>query len=207
VLCNDRFKKDDERVGQFLSLLHGELAKAEKRRLRYRRFSNPALDRQGRQVEAVSNVDMYGVVYRWVRAFHAALYQQPIPQKVNYAIELPFDVVSPIGGAYIVDDGRPRQRALCEETIARNRLTSTIDRLAGWNGKLQYECVWVRTPIHAYCVFWLNFYGWRQLAKINGHSPRDCVGFYQLSLGEMPTQATKESELIMKPGRRSRFGL
>jgi hypothetical protein len=131
VLRNDRFKKDDERVGQFLSILHGKLAQAEKRRLQYRRFSNPALDRQGRQIEAVSDMDMYGVVYRWVRAFHAALYQQPIPTKVNYAIELPFDVVSPIDDSYIADDGRPRQRALCEETIARNRLTRTIDRLDG----------------------------------------------------------------------------
>jgi hypothetical protein len=205
VGCNNLFKIADERVGQFLSLLHGKLAKAEKRRLQYRRFSNPALHSQSRQIEAVSNVNMYGTVWRWVRAFHAALYQQPIPQEAKYAIELPFQVVSPIGDSYIIDDGRPRQRSLCEETINRNRMTRTTDRLVGWNGQLQYECVWVLTPMNAYCVFWLDFYEWRRLANLSGHNQKDCVGFYHSYLSEVPTLATIESQVIAKPGSRSRF--
>ena len=194
--CNSLFSIDDERVGQFLSLLHGRLAPVEKRRLHYGNFSIDSLDRDGRQIGAVCNVDMYGVVQRWVRAFHAALYQQPMPQGVRFAIELPFDVVSPVDGSHIVDDGRPVQREFCEKTIARNRLTRTVDLLAGWSGKLQYTCVWVSTQAHLYCVFGLDFYSWHRMARLSRHKPRDCVGLYTLFPGELPAQASKESNLM-----------
>jgi hypothetical protein len=52
VSCNAFFKKDDERVGQYLAVLHGKLAKPEDRRLQYTHFSNPTLERQGRQIQA-----------------------------------------------------------------------------------------------------------------------------------------------------------
>ena len=159
--CNASFKVDDERTGQFLSILHGKISKPENRRLKYEQFSNPSLAQRGIQSQAVTNVDMYGVVARWIRAFHAALYFHPLPENTRFAIELPFEVISPLeNGQHIIDNGRPRQRTLCEETIASNRLTKTIDRLAAWNGNLRYECVWVLTPLHAYCVFWLDFYNW-----------------------------------------------
>jgi hypothetical protein len=200
--CNAAFKVDDERAGQFLSILHGKLAARENRRLKYKQFFAP-----GKAREAVTNVDMYGVVTRWVRAFHAALYMQPLPPNTRFATELPFEVISPLGdGRHIIDDGRPRQRTLCEETLASNRLTKTIDRLVAWNGKLQYECVWVLTPMHAYCVFWLDFYNWERLARLTGRPPMDCVGLYELPLTDLPAQATTESQIIT--GRRTlQFGL
>ena len=87
-----------------------------------------------------------------------------------------------------------------------NRLTKTIDRLVAWNGKLQYECVWVLTPLHAYCVFWLDFYDWRRLARLTGKPPMDCVGLYELSRTEVPANAAIETQIIT--GRRTRhFGL
>lgn len=200
--CNASFKVDDERVGQFLSLLHGKVPKPENRRLDYKKFFNPAIDR-----EAVTNVDMYGAVIRWVRAFHAALYMQPLPSNTRFAIELPFEVISPLeDGQYIIDNGRLRQRTLCEETLASNRLTRTIDRLAAWNGNLRYECVWVLTALHAYCVFWLDFYNWSRLARLTGKPPMSCVGFYQLSRQELPTTATTESQIITAQ-RTCSFGL
>lgn len=219
VACNESYKVDDERTGQFLAMLHGKVAKKENRRLAYKHFSKPDpsqqevmfehymrayptpsnfdSSQQGGVTEAITNVDMYGVVRRWLRAFHAALYMQPLPLNTKFAIELPFEVISPIeDGSHFIDDGRARQRTLCEETIASNRLTKTIDRLAAWNGNLQYECVWVLTPLHAYCVFWHDFYKWSRLAKLTGGKPRDCVGFYCLSLGELPTQATCGTKII-----------
>lgn len=204
--CNASFKVADERAGQFLSILHGKVPKPENRRLEYKQFSNPSIARRGHQLEAVTNVDMYGVVARWVSAFHVALYMQPLPSNTRFAIELPFVVVSPVDNGHIIDNGRPRQRTLCQETIARNRLTRTIDRLAAWNGNLKYECVWVLTPLHAYCVFWLDFYNWSRLARLAGKSPMDCVGFYELSLNELPVQATVESKIITAK-RSCSFGL
>lgn len=231
VDCNESFKVDDERTGQFLAMLHGKVAKKENRRLAYKHFSRhdpshqgerfgsyvrtyPTTSdtdfdpyKQGRVTEAITNVDMYGVVKRWIRTFHAALYMQPLPSNTKFAIELPFEVISPIeDGSHIIDNGRARQRTLCEETIASNRPTKTIDQLAAWNGNLKYECVWVLTPLHAYCVFWLDFYNWSRLARLTRKKPRDCVGFYILPLGELPAQATCESEIITMK-RSYSFGL
>lgn len=39
--CNAAFKVDDERAGQFLSILHGKLAARENRRLKYKQFFAP----------------------------------------------------------------------------------------------------------------------------------------------------------------------
>ena len=227
--CNESFKVDDERTGQFLAMLHGKVAKKENRRLAYQHFSRPDPHHPGKMygnyvrtypttssfessqhggvTEAITNVDMYGVVKRWICAFHAALYMQPLPLNTKFAIELPFEVISPIeDGSHIIDNGRAWQRTLCEETIASNRLTKTIDQIAAWNGNLKYECVWVLTPLHAYCVFWLDFYNWSCLTKLTGTKPRDCVGFYELPLGELPAQATRESEIITMK-RSASFGL
>lgn len=206
-VCNASFKVADERTGQFLSILHGKLSKPENGRLKYENFSNSSLSRLGIHSQAITNVDMYGVVTRWLRAFHAALYFLPFPINTRVAIELPFQVISPLtNDQHIIDNGRPRQRTLCEETIASNRLTNTIDRISAWNGNLRYECVWVLTPLHAYCVFWLDFYNWGRLACLTGNKPMECVGFYQLSLNELPVQATVESRIITAK-RTCNFGL
>lgn len=201
--CNSSFKVDDERAGQFLSLLHGKLAKHEDRRLEYKNFFYQS-SHAGTQ--AVTNVDMYGIVSRWVRAFHAALYMVPLPANTRFATELPLSVISPVEDGHIVDTGRPRQRTLCEEVLRRNRLTKTIDRIAAWNGKLQYECVWSLTALHAYCVFWLDFYNWSRMARLTGKAPADCVGIYVLSLSELPAQATVETQIITSPSSFT-FGL
>jgi hypothetical protein len=109
-VCNASFKIDDERVGQFLSILHGRVTTAQNDRLERQRFSSSPVTQEGTQSESITNVDMYGVVARWVRAFHAALYMQPLPINTRFATELPSGVVSPTEEGYIRDEGRPRQR-------------------------------------------------------------------------------------------------
>ena len=206
VECNSSFAVDDERVGQFMAILHGKAVEKECSRLAYQDFVNPSLARKGITTQAITNVDMYSVVERWVRAFHAALYMQPLPLNARFATELPFEVISPVEEGHIVDNGRPRQRSLCEETLKRNRLTKTLDRLAAWNGNMLYECVWERTPLHAYCVFWIDFYDWGRLARLTGKEPRDCVGFYMVLLGELPPSATIATRLVTDDSG-NRFGL
>lgn len=206
VHCNSSFMFDDERVGQFLAILHGKAVAKERSRLTYEHFVKPSLATKGLTTQAITNVDMYGVVERWIRAFHAALYMQPLPLNARFATELPFEVVSPVDGGHIADNGRPRQRSLCEQTIIKNRLTKTIDRLAAWNGNLRYECVWELTPLHAYCVFWIDFYNWSRLARLTGKEPRECVGFYEVSLGELPPSATVATKLVTDDSG-DRFGL
>lgn len=189
--CNNSFKVADESLGQFLSLLHGKKPKPGASGVRFTTSAIP-----GRAVN--KNVNLYGAIERWVRAFHAALYQQPMPDSTKFAIELPIEVLSADrdGDPEFIDSGRPEQRTLCEKTIENNRSAGAIDRLVGWNGKLQYECVWVPTPLHSYCVFWIDLYGWRRLAKVQQIGSRECVGFYSLFPSEQPPGATVQTTLI-----------
>jgi hypothetical protein len=190
--CNNSFHISDESVGQFLSMLHGKKPKEGAPGLRHTTVGGDP------RFQAATNVNLYGSVERWVRAFHSALYQHSVPPNVKFATELPMDVLSAneTNGPAFLDVGRPQQRELCEKTILDNRATKTIDRLVAWNGKLQYECVWVLTPQHSYCVFWIDLYGWRRLARINMKPPRECVGFYSLFPAERPPGTTIQSQIV-----------
>jgi hypothetical protein len=191
LACNNGYKVADESVGQFLSLLHGKKPKAGAHGTRLTASSVPG-------VAALKDVNLYGAVVRWVRAFHAALYGQPIPASTRFAVELPLEVVTADdeGGPEYVDSGRPNQRVLCEQTIAVNRAAGTIDRIVGWNGKLQYECTWVLTSLHAYGVFWIDLYGWHRLSRLQDGYPRTCVGIYVLYLDELPPNATRQTTIV-----------
>ncbi len=196
--CNGSFSHSDERVGQFLSLLHGRRLASDKNLLKFSQVNSDHM--------ALPSVDLYSTVWRWLRAFHAVLYWQPLDIAGKYAIELPCNVLTPGPSGIALDAGRPRQRRLCEETLQRNRDTRNLDRIAAWNGRLRYECVWELTPINAYCVFWLDFYGWRRLSAISHSPPQDCVGFYVISRERLPPLVTRGTSIVTL-GTGDRFGL
>jgi hypothetical protein len=76
-------KVADERVGQFISLLHRKVPSQKNQRLHFRELQ--AAD--GQRHVAVDNVDIRGALERWVRAFHAALYNEPLNPKTRFGIE------------------------------------------------------------------------------------------------------------------------
>lgn len=182
IECNLGYSYDDERLGQFLSLLHGRRPSIAQSLMKFTTVGGDHM--------ALSNVNLYGAIERWIRAIYAALYSRPISATTRFAIELPCAAIVQTPSGVAMDSGRPRQRTLCEETIRRNRDARCIDRLAAWNGKLRFECVWELTPLHAYCVFWLDFYEWRRLAAISNTPARECVGFFEQSRDDLPPQAT-----------------
>ena len=192
--CNGTFKVADERLGQFLSVLHGKIPKPEHNLLKFEHFYDDL--EKGGYSQVLKSVDMYGAVARWLKAFHAALYQRPLSPDFKYAIELPLDVGYLKEGEPTSDTGRPTQRTMCDERISCNRAIKTIDRIAAWNGKLQYECTWFMGPESAICVFWLEFYQWARLSRINKKQEKECVGFYIIPIDELPAQATIASELL-----------
>jgi hypothetical protein len=192
--CNGKFKVADERVGQFLSVLHGKIPKQEHNLLKYEHFCADL--EKGSYSQVLKSVDLYGAVARWLMAFHVALYQQPLPPDFKYGIELPLDVGYIKNGEPTVDTGRPNQRKMCEERISCSRAARTIDRISAWNGKLQYECTWFKGTLNAVCVFWLEFYQWARLSRISRKQEKECVGFYIVPVGELPAQATIASQLL-----------
>ena len=106
------------------SLRHGRITARKNRRLSFRHFQTP--DRQ--QHVAVDNVNILGAIERWIRAFHAALYREPLSPETRFGIETPFAVAVPNpNGGVGVDSGRMRQHRQFVETIKHNRALGVIE--------------------------------------------------------------------------------
>jgi hypothetical protein len=98
----------------------------------------------------MDNLDIRGALERWVRAFHAALYREPLMPETGFGIETPFATASPTGdGGVALDQGRMRQHLLFAEQIKRNRAVGSTDTVVCNNGKLRYECFWGQATHHS----------------------------------------------------------
>jgi hypothetical protein len=172
------------------SLRHGRITARKNRRLSFRHFQTP--DRQ--QHVAVDNVNILGAIERWIRAFHAALYREPLSPETRFGIETPFAVAVPNpNGGVGVDSGRMRQHRQFVETIKHNRALGVIDQIVANNGKLKYECVWEQASNtrNWLCIFGLDIYNWADLGRTALAPKKGCVGFYQYLLSDAPATATK----------------
>jgi hypothetical protein len=190
--CNSGYKVSDERVGQFISLRHGRVPSEGKDRLKFRFFRDP---RTGEMSGAVANVEIREAIERWVRAFHAALYLEPLDPGTRFGIETPFAVAVPTAKGIIRDTGRPQHRVFVS-TIKESRSANNVDYLAANNGKLRYECVWVQTTQGVWvAVFALDIYNWKDLGRLSSGTAKGCVGFYQTPTGVPPERACRQVTL------------
>lgn len=190
--CNASYKVEDERVGQFISTIDKRPPAAEK--LRIKTHVQP-LGNTGIAAQTLINVDIYGAIERWVRAFHGALYRQPAPPATRFGIQTPVHVAVPGEDGPVRDKFRP-QHLYFVELIKINRAARNIDRIVSNNGKLRYECVWNHTTKGVWvCVFALDIHQWRYRATIHNYEPRGCTGFYQLPSGTAPAPATRATSL------------
>ena len=178
-------------MGQFISLRHGRVPGAGKGRLRFRLFRDP---RTGEVSGAVANVEVREAIERWVRAFHAALYREPLDPATRFGIETPFAVAVPTAQGVVRDTGRP-QHHLFVQMIKDSRAVGNVDFLACNNGKLRYECVWSPTTQGIWvAVFALDIYDWKDLGRLTSGTAKGCVGFYQTPTGIPPETACRHAE-------------
>ena len=90
--CNAAYAITDERVGQFMSTIDKRPPPPGK--LRIKSLVQP-IGHTGKAQVTMTNVNIYGTVERWVRAFHAALYGEPAPPETRFGIQTPFLVAVP----------------------------------------------------------------------------------------------------------------
>ena len=184
--CNAEHSTDDQKIGQLISLRRFVTPSSGRdRQLRVSLFSDGS--------SAVTNVDVDGIVWRWTRGFHAALYREFFPPDLRTrALQTPFPRgrQTPRG---IVIEGLLPQHAVFVRTIKTNRISRNLDSIRSNNGKLTYECVWCRTDNtdQWMCIFALDLYDWKDLGVTPGHPPRGCAGAYILPSGQAPATATK----------------
>jgi len=161
--CNERYSLTDEKIGQLISLQRGQ-------------YPQDPADRKlqlaplGGKMGAIMNLNIDAALWRWIAAFHAALYQvsvtapgQPGPKS---------SIVSPFPRADRTERGTysfvpiPQQHLAFVEVIKEHRFRNHVDRIVANNGKMIYECVWGEEDhkLGWYCFFALNIYEWKTLA-------------------------------------------
>lgn len=185
--CNERHSLDDEKVGQMIRAALGEApAKEEDRKLRVAHL--------GVGYGAVTNLNVDGVVWRWLLGFHAALYREPLPSS-QWSIVTPFVRADQNpSGRYSLVPIYKEQHQNFVATIKAQRHRGALDRIVTNNGKLVYECVWGRTNIPDVwlCIFALNIYDWKKMGTAALGPLRGCAGCY--SRPSPPSDATLASE-------------
>lgn len=197
--CNSGRNLTDETIGQVLALKHGELPEPKDYKLKFSFFGdNPTDPAFG----AITNVDIRGEVRRWICAFHAALYQEPLHPGTRFAIETPFPAARLTSKGPEIEPLKP-QHLKFVETIKLNRNAANLDLILSNSEKLRYECVWDQADNGLWlCIFALDLYAWKDLGDVNNFQGRGCAGFYIMPTGKAPVLATTGTKLVAQVSNR-----
>jgi hypothetical protein len=188
VRCNGENKLDDEKLGQLIALRRKQVASVENRRLRFRFVYSP----EGHfEMGGVNNLDIHAVVRRWLRACHAALYGEALPEETIFAIETPFQMGVVQGEKIRLRPLREPQHRTLVATIKQERAGENLDGVRCNKGKFAYDCVWERFDGGEwFCAFGVDLYDWADLGEQRHFAKRGCAGFYVLpSRNAPPTSA------------------
>jgi hypothetical protein len=184
--CNENYSVADEKIGQLIAFRRGECRTSKKLRLNL--VHGPYLG-----MTALDNLDVDSAVWRWVLAFHAALYRQPLVVK-GYSIRTPFPRFDEIDGKMVLRQLLPQHVAFVEN-IKQNRVFKNLDSIVSNNGNLTYECVWCKSDSGTrwFCMFAIDIYDWKKLGGRTARIPaRGCAGCYELPDGSTPENATRD---------------
>jgi hypothetical protein len=193
--CNAAHKLLDEKIGQLISLKrYYRPSSPQNWRLKIALFPRQALG-------AVTNVNVDEAIWRWIRGFHAAIYQEYMPDTRMRALATPLPRTrnSPFGP--VVDTLHPQHRNAVQ-LIKTNRAKRNLDSIKSNNAKFTYECVWQQSNDKRawLCFFAMDIYGWKDLGKTGVQPSRGCAGFYILPTGNIPVNATRgTSTTILVP--------
>lgn len=189
--CNGGNHLVDETIGQLLATLHGKAVREDV----VPRVKGEPFPVKGSEVPfgCISHPDLAKEIWRWVRAFHAALYQQYLADDVIHT------VLPPVPQGRMTPDGplieeRLEDQAYLTELLKQNRSSGRLDEIVANNGKLHYICNWSppMTDEKRVCVFGLNLYDWKSLGSEH-FEPRGCVGRYVVNESELPPTASVQS--------------
>jgi hypothetical protein len=191
--CNSSRNLTDEIIGQIISLKHGEPPSARDHKVEFTQFENKI---SSTPLEAITNANIHEEIWRWVRAFHAALYQEYLPFNNKYALETPFPTGRITSNCAEVESVK-HQHIRFVETIKLNRIAGNLDLIHANNGKLKFECVWDQANNGSWlCIFALDLYFWKDLGDINNFIGRGCAGCYLAPSSKAPLLATTGTKLF-----------
>jgi hypothetical protein len=185
--CNQDQSVEDGRIGNLFRLLRGEAYKPERGKLLISEFQDKP------EAMGVHDLDIRGIIRRWVRGFHAALYRTFLPEMMNFSTSPPLSTAD----ENYFEAPLPETHLVFVETLKRNRITGTVDRIICRNNTCLYESVWVYDDQKRWmCIFGLDLYGWIRASPSRiGLTPRGCVGAYWMPDRSCPILGTQASTL------------
>jgi len=188
--CNVKESVDDEAISSLVSFLHEKHKAFKGERLDIREGIEEGT---GQPVAMLYNFNFQGIIWRWIRGFHAALYGEYLNFNSTKEILEPF-WKSKVGKNNTRMRKDPLEyEARLVEVIKKNRMTKTLDRIVTCSGKCTYECTW-ESNAHGrmYCVFSLLIYDWGRLGHTE-YQQRGCYGAYLAE--NVPLTATSATPL------------
>ena len=189
--CNHEQKEYDEIIGQLVAVIHGRYPNERNLKLRADVVDMPDHDIP---FLAIRGIRLHFVVWRWIRAFHAALYGEFLPDDTMLAFHSPMPQGKNNNGEYVITE-HLKQHALFVSVIHRNRAACTLDRIVCNNSKCVYECAWDQLDNgRSICIFALQVYDWKRLGDSAHFASRGCVGLYRPVAGR-PSNATRGTRL------------
>jgi hypothetical protein len=189
--CNHAHRLTDEKIGEMIRLRRRQFPQRKNRRLKVTFNINTG-------VSFLTNLDIDAAVWRWVRGFHAALYQSHLPEddpsKAKFrdgAIQTPFRKTRKTDQGGTLVPILPQHR-LFVEIIKANRAMNNVDGIVTNKGQMAYECVWQKADADDgwICIFALNVCDWKDLGAVAGLEQCGCAGYYRLLLGNKPQQSS-----------------
>jgi hypothetical protein len=186
--CNSAEKDNDEKIGQLIALKFGKAPEQRSARLEFMTAG---------ELVGTSNLDVKGAVWRWIRGFHAALYNEALIQSRPVTIRTPFPSAQQTPNGWVPEPLHAQHQKFVE-VIKANRAADNLDRIHCNNGKLLYECVWDQSSAGDWlCVFALNIYEWKDLGDIHRFPARGCAGCYLPSAAFAPETASRARKLAI----------
>ena len=199
--CNQGRSREDQAIGQLLGVLHGRQVNRIHNKLRV--AVSPFKD--GNSLAVLSRIDLRQIIRRWIRGFHAALYNEFLPGDALFATYL----LLPEGkrdGDKITFVPTPEAFSQFVDELSRNRAVRNLDRIVCRNGKCRYECVWSQADNGRWiCIYCLDIYNWVNLGDTKNFPARGCVGCYRRPSGGVPRNASTATRLIFSSRGTSSF--
>lgn len=191
--CHDRYCEEDERVGQLMQATRGEMPTPE----RDRRGLEPHQLQNGQVIPILraESLDLNRAFFRYVRAFHAALYDQPLPEDTKHALHSPaIEFVPEEGtGRPLFFDRRLKDQSMISCIFRQNVEDGlAMDAVVAYNMAMIYECFWRTDPSGpTECFFCLRIYNSNEMGAVQLYGRRACVGRYRPPPSGLPAQRAK----------------
>ena len=191
--CNCEQSGDDELMAQLFGFVHGRPPSEKRLKLDFQGMEDTST---GSQTIGLADPGLRGVVFRWVRGFHAALYDEFVPADMPLrAIHMPFPSGRELEDGLHWDSVLP-QHPMIVQHLKKAHMAGTVDTVRVRNETCRYECTWgLSDDGEAWvCLFGLQLYDWSQIGDKSVAEERGCVGIYAPARGK-PGAASEITKL------------